>query len=147
MNAVLEQLGIDHTFFVQLAIFAVVFVLLSNIYFKPFLKLFEARHKRTVQDREAAEKLMAQAEARFEEYKRRLADERLAARREYESVIDQVKKEEAAAIALAREEAKKITQSAAESIGRQREELQKALEADVERLAQQISERLLSRKA
>lgn len=153
MNAFLEQLGIvlkqlelNYTFFIQLGIFAVVFVLLSNIYFKPFLKLFEARHKRTVQDREAAEKLMSQAEARFEEYKKRLAEERLSARREYEAVIDQVKKEEAAALASAREEAKKITQTAAESITRLREDLQKSLEADVERIAQQISERLLSRK-
>lgn len=146
MNAVLVQLGIDHTFFIQLAIFTVVFVLLSQIYFKPFLKLFQARHQKTVQDREAAEKLMAQAESRFEEYKKRLADERLGARREYEAVIEQVKKDEAAALAAAREEAKKITQAAAESIGRQREELQKSLEADIERIAQQISERLLSRK-
>lgn len=146
MNAVLDQLGIDSSFFIQLVIFAVVFVLLSHLYFKPFLKLFEVRHQRTVEDKEAAEKLVAQAEAKFEEYQRQLQEARMAARTEYEAVLDAAKREEAAILAAAREEAKKITQEAVDSIARQRDQLKKSLEADIERMAQGISEKLLSRK-
>src|SRR5262249_22730688 len=141
VSAILEQLGLDQTFFIQFGIFAVFFFIVGNIYFKPFLRLFEMRHKKTVEDREAAEKLMQQAEGKLEEYKRRLQDERAAARKEFEAVLNQAKKEEAALIAHAREEAKKITQEAAESVVKQRDQLRQQLEKDVDALAHSISEK------
>jgi len=146
VNAVIEQLGLDQTFFYQFVLFWVVFLLLAQLFFRPFLRLFEARHKKTVEDREAAEKLFAQAEAKFEEYKKRLADARLEAKREHDAMIAQAKKEEAAVLHAAREEAKKITHEAAESIAKQREQLKKSLEGEVDQLARTISERLVSRK-
>ena len=145
VNAVLEQLKLNVTFFYQLAIFAVLFFLLTRLYFRPFLKLFEARHQRTIEDREAAEKLMGQADAKFEEYKRRLAEERALAKKDYEAATQEARRQEAQMLAHAREEAKKITQEAVESIHRQREQLKSQLVADVETLANGISERLLKR--
>jgi F-type H+-transporting ATPase subunit b len=144
--SIIEQLGLDQTFFAQLAIIIVLFVVLGQVYFKPALKLFEARHKRTVADREAAEKLMAQAEAKLEEYKNRLAEERANARREYETILAEARKEETVLLAHARDEAKKITQQAAENVSAQRAELKRQLETDVESIAHKISERLLARK-
>lgn len=146
MSAILEQLEINNTFFIQLAIFAVLFFILSAVYFKPFMRLFEARHQKTVADREAAERLMVQADAKFEEYKTRLAHERQAARKDFESALNEAKKEEASILAHAREEAKKITHEAAESVANQRNKLKAELEADVEGMARAISEKLLSRK-
>jgi len=145
VGAILQQLGLDQTFFIQFAIIAGLFLILANLYFKPFLKLFEARHKRTVQDREAAEKLMALAQTKFEEYKKSLAEERASARKEFEIVLAQSKKEESAILSQARDEAKKITQETMESISKQREAITKQLDADVESLAKSISEKLLSR--
>ena len=146
MSAILEQLGLDQTFFFQFAIFAALFFVLSQTYFKPFLKLFEARHKKTVEDREAAERLMLQAQAKLEEYQQRLQNERAAARKEYEQIIANAKQEETRLLTHARDEAKRITQDAIDAIGRQKDELRKQLEVDVESLARNISERLLSRK-
>lgn len=146
MGEIIEQLGLDHTFFVEFAIFAVLFLILSKLYFKPFMNLFEIRHKRLVEDREAAEKLMVEADAQFEQYKKRLADERTIAKKEYEAIIAEARREESNMLAKAREEAKKIQQEANDSIHHQREQLKKQLEADVEGLANGISERLLSRK-
>lgn len=146
MNALLSQLELDQSFFVELAIFAGLFFFLSKFYFKPFLKLFEARHKKTIEDRESAEKLLEQANAKLEEYKRVLAEERAAARREIEHALQEARKQEAKLVAEAREEAKKITQEAVHSVSRQRDQLKKQLEADVESMAQAVSEKLLSRK-
>lgn len=146
MSAILEQLGLDHTFFYQLAVFAALFLLLKQVYFKPFMRLLDARHKKTVEDRESAEKLIQQAQGRLEEYQRRLAEERLIARRDYEDVVNQAKKEEAALLAHAREEAKKVTQQAASDAEAQHEKLRKQLELEVETFARSLSERLLSRK-
>lgn len=146
MDAILQQLGLDQSFFAQFAIFAILFLFVSNVFFRPFLRLFEYRDQRTVQDREAAEKLINQAEAKFEEYRRRLSDERIAARKGFEAVLAETKKEEATLLANAREEAKKITQAAAESVAQQRDQLVKQLDVDVESLAHSISQTLLSRK-
>jgi F-type H+-transporting ATPase subunit b len=146
VSAILDQLEINSTFFSQLAIFAVLFLVLSRVYFRPFLQLFEARHQKTVADREAAERLVVQADTKFEEYKTQLAQERLAARKEYEAVLAEAKKQEAQILAHAREEAKKITQEAAESVASQRGKLKAELESDVEAMARTISEKLLSRK-
>ena len=80
VDALLDQLGLDHTFFIELGLVAALFLFLSHTYFKPFMKLFAARYSKTVKDREAAELLMSQAQTKFEEYKRVLAEEKSAAR-------------------------------------------------------------------
>jgi len=146
VNEALQQLGIDQTFFIELAIFFVLFLVLSNVYFKPFLTLFQARHKKTVEDREMAEKLVKEAQGKLAEYKKILQEERLATKAEYEKAMNLVKKQEAEQMAKARDEARKITQQTFESIEQQREALKKELSADVESLAQTISEKLVSRK-
>lgn len=146
MDALLDQLGLDKTFFIELALFAVLFFILTPLYFQPFMKLFQARHKKTVEDKEAAEKLLSEANHKLEEYKRLLVEERTAAKKEYEAVLLEARKQEAQLLAEARDEAKKITQEAAESANRQRENLRRQLEVDAEGLAQNISDRLLSRK-
>jgi F-type H+-transporting ATPase subunit b len=146
VSEIFEQLGLDRTFYYQMAIFAGLFFILAKLYFKPFMNLFEIRHKRMVEDREAAGKLMTEADARFEEYKKRLGDERAIAKKEYEAIIAEARREESTMLSHAREAAKKIQQEANDSIHHQREQLKKQLEADVESLANGISERLLSRK-
>jgi F-type H+-transporting ATPase subunit b len=142
---ILEQLELNRTFFVEIAIFGFVLFALDRIYFRPFLKLFQERNEKTVRSREAAEKLMAEANEKLESYRKRLAEERVAARKEYELVIEEGKKQEALAMARAREEAKKITQEAADSVSKQRDALRAQLETDVEAFAEAISQKLLSK--
>jgi F-type H+-transporting ATPase subunit b len=146
VKEILEQLELNQTFFVQIAIFGVVLLALDRIYFRPFLKLFQARHEKTAHSREVAEKLLAEANQKLEAYRKRLAEERTLAKKEFEAVVEEGKKQEAQALAQAREEAKKITQEAADSVSRQREALRTRLEADVEAFAETISEKLLSKK-
>lgn len=143
MSTILEQFELNQTFFIEFGIIAVLFAFLSNGYFKHFLKLFEARHKRTVEDREAAEKLIAQATAKFDEYKEKISLERVAAKQDYEMILTAVKKEEAAIIGAARNEAKKITQDAIESAAKQTDLVKKQLQNDVEALAKTVSDNLL----
>lgn len=146
MGEILEQLELNSTFLIEFAIFAVLFLVLANLFFKPFMRLFDLRHKRTIEDRESAEKMMAEADARYGEYRDRLHKERQAAKSEFEAIVTAARKEEAAILSHAREEAKKITQEANDSIAKQREQLKKQIESDIESLANGISERLLSRK-
>lgn len=143
MSAILQQLGLDQTYFIQLGIFAVLMLVLGQVYFKPFMRLFQTRHKKTVEDREEAERMMTDADARFEDYKKRIAQERQSARAEYEKLLDEAKKEESRILSEARNEAKRITQEAAESAAKQREEIKRSLDVDVESIALNISNTLL----
>ena len=73
MSAILEQLGLDGSFFIQVAVFAVLFFVLTRVYFRPFMKLFDLRHQRIITDRQAAEKLMSEADSKFEDYKNKIS--------------------------------------------------------------------------
>ena len=143
MSTILHQLGLNSSFFYHLGTFIVVFLIVGNGFFKPFLRLIQARHSATVKAREDAEKTLAQAQNKFEEYRARIQSERTLARKDYEDVLAEAKREEADMLARARAEAQQITQKTVEEIGRERARVRTELEADVERLAQQISETLL----
>lgn len=146
MAAILAQLGLDQTFFIQFAIFTAIFFIVPPLFFKPFQKLIQARHDKTVADRERAEELVRQANAKLEEFKARMAEERARARGEYEKAIAEVKAEENKILSAAREEAKKITQGSLDAIQNQSAQLKRSLEADVEGLALQISDMLTKRQ-
>ncbi|MFN7684449.1 MAG: ATP synthase F0 subunit B [Oligoflexia bacterium] len=146
MAAIINQLGLDSTFFAQIGVFFVLFFFLSRVYFKPFLKLFEERHARTVADREAAQALMAQADEKLSEYQQKLSDARARARKEIEDALRLAHQEEQQILAKARDEAKQLTQSALQEIERERLRLKGALETDAEGLAKSIVDHLLVKK-
>ncbi len=146
MGQIFTQLGVDHTLFIQLAIYVVVFVILTRIYFRPFLRLIETRHKKTVQDKESAERILAQAEQKLADYTRRLSEARTEAKATYDSLIEQAKKEEAEILNRARNEAKAITQEALKDVEKQAAQLRKELEGEVDAMARVVTEKLLLRK-
>jgi F0F1-type ATP synthase membrane subunit b/b' len=146
MGQIFTQLGVDQTLFIQLAIYVVVFAVLRQIYFKPFLRLIETRHKKTVQDKESAERILAQAEQKLAEYTRRLSDARAEAKANYDALIEQAKKEESEILAHSRNEAKTITQEAIKDVEKQAAQLRKELEIEVDAMARVVTEKLLLRK-
>lgn len=144
MGAILDQLEINQTFLIQFAVFAVFFGIVSPLFFRPFLRLIEERHKRTVADRKAAEALALQANSKFEEYKAQLDAERQAMARDYEALLKRAREDEAKILAGARDQAKKISEEAQADIARQRDELRAKLDLDVESMANQLAEKIAS---
>ena len=146
MSEILNQLGLDKTLFIQLGIYALVFAALSQIFFKPFLRLIEIRNKKTIQDRESAERILSQAQEKLTDYTRQLTAARLEAKAAYDTVIEQAKKEEAEVLSQARNEAKTITQDALRDMDQQASKLRKDLETEVDTMARAVTEKLLLRK-
>ena len=146
MAEILDQLGLDSTFFTEFAIFFVLFAFLSRAYFAPFMKLFKERHERTVSDREAARAMVAQADEKFSEYQQKLAEARAHARAEIEEAVRAGKAEEHAVLNAARDEAKKLTLAAVTEIEAERARLRAAIETDAEGLAKSIVDHLLVKK-
>lgn len=146
MAAIIAQLELNQTFFIQFAVFTVIFFVIPNVFFKPFQRLIESRHQKTVADRERAEDLVKQANAKLEEFRTKIGEERVRARAEFERALSEVKQEESRILGAAREEAKKITHAALENIQAQSTQLKRSLEADVEGIALQISDLLTKRQ-
>lgn len=144
MGAILEQLELNYTFFIQFAIVFVLFLFLSKVYFKPFLHLIELRHQKTVEDAKTAAQLTEKAEQKYKEYLAKLNSERQETRKIFDQMVMDAKKEEAVILQAARDEAKKITQETLESFEKQKASLKTQLQKDVEELSKSLVNKLIS---
>lgn len=69
-------IDLDGSFFIQLAIVALVYVVLRKLVFEPYLATLDAREAKTIRTREEATDLRAEAEALEQRYETALADAR-----------------------------------------------------------------------
>ncbi len=146
MDGILHSLELNSTVFVQLAIFAAFYFLSKALFFRPILGLLQTRYQRTVEDKARAEKLVEAAASKQAEYKARLDAERAAARKDYDLRIEEVKREEARILSVARAEAKDITQKASDELQKQAEAIRGQLALEVESIAQGVATQMLSRR-
>jgi F0F1-type ATP synthase membrane subunit b/b' len=146
VESILHSLELNSTVFIQLGIFASFYLLAKALFFNKVSDLMQVRHKRTVEDRAQAEKMADAASAKQAEYKARLDAERVAARRDYDLKLEEVRREEARVISAARGEAKEINQRAVEALHKQGEGLRAQLSLEVESFAQGIANQLLTRR-
>jgi F0F1-type ATP synthase membrane subunit b/b' len=137
----LEQLEINQTFFIQLALFFVLFTVLPSL-FKPYVKLFEARNQKLTKDKLKAEQMSAQADAAYEDYRKQVTLAKNQARLEFDSVVEAAKKEESITLQAARTEAKQIQQTALEQLKSQTTQLKAGLSTEVSQLTSVIVEKI-----
>lgn len=145
--SVLDQLGIDSSFFIQFGVFFVVFLIIPQLFFKPFQRLVELRLQKTQEDRVKAEELTRLANEKFGTYREKIQAERQKVRGEYEKLLGELKTQEAQIIGEARAEAKVITQKTVDELQSQSQQLKRTLEADVEGLALALTETLVKRQS
>jgi len=141
--AILDQLGLNQTYFVQFALFMAAFFLLGQFYFKPFLKLIEARNKAIHSNRAEADLAVAKARDMLETYQSQIRSERLQAKKQLEDALAEARKEEEKVIGAARAEARDIALSAAQELSKQEAQIRANLANDVEAMAAQLSSKLL----
>lgn len=146
LSSLLEQLGVNSTLFVQLAVVAFFFTAMRFIFFKPFQALFDARHQALVEDAKAAERMIVQANEKLGEYQRVLGEARKSAQREVDVQLSRAKEEESKILQSAREEVKKIFQEATSQVESQKTSIRQELESTVDSMATQVVQKLLSGK-
>jgi len=147
MGAILQQLGIDDSFYIQFGVIFITFAFLRFTYFSPFLKLIQTRAEKTTQAKKEAERLALQSKQGSEQYRSMLHAEQLSMRQQVSSALAEAKQKEAQLMADAKEQARKITQETFEEIEKQRIEIRRALDVEVESMAHKISETLMGRKS
>ena len=70
---------LDATYFIQMALFLVLYIILTIVFFKPYVKFLNRRDDRTSRLRERAKDLLKQAQALEETAERELSKARTAA--------------------------------------------------------------------
>lgn len=145
MDSIIQQLGINETFFYQLGIFTVFFALIRISFFKPFYRLIELRNQKTGADLGRAEQTLAEVRAQLEKYEATIGSERLAAKQELDRAIQDAKKEGSQIIAESRAKARASIQSAADAAAKEAVDVRRKLEVDVESLSARVTETLLGK--
>ncbi len=143
LGSIIETFGLDSSFFYHIAIFLFLFFALKKLYFNPFLRLFEIRHKKTVEDRLAAEQLLKRADEKLKEYQTKVSEAHISAKKEFEKLMAEAKTVEDQALNSARNEAKKITQATVQELESQKEKVRSDLNQETGQFATKISEQLL----
>ena len=99
MSQILEQLEINNTFFYQFILFGVFFLVLSQLYLKPFQRLIEKRNQKLTDDVHSSAELLKNIEAQLALYEKTLSQSRADAAKAYDAAMAEVRAREDAAIA------------------------------------------------
>lgn len=144
---ILQSIGLDATVAIQFVVFFVVYLVLSNLVFRPYFQAFVERKKRTVGNQEAAERLVDEAQQLETEFQIKARDinskfkglydeKRTEALREYDRLVNE-----------ARSKANQYLTETREKIKVEVESAQKDLLAEVPLVKSAIVSQLLGREA
>jgi F-type H+-transporting ATPase subunit b len=143
--AILAQLGINQTLFLQLFIFLFTFPLLAIFVFRPYLDLVLEREKKTKGSEDSAVEIRKKTNeltSQYENKARKLSGEiktifddyRQEANLEYQNIISK-----------AREESQKILNATKEKVSFDLAEASKKISSEVPELAKTIKQKMLKR--
>jgi F-type H+-transporting ATPase subunit b len=138
MNSILEQLEINHTFLYQFVAFIAFYIVLSQLYLKPFQKLIEKRNAKLKDDVETSNELLKAIDVKMGDYQKALAQARTEARQHSEKIIADARAKEDAAVAALKEEIKHDYQKAAQQLQEDRKRVEAELQGQVEQMADQL---------
>lgn len=139
-------IDLDVTFFVQMAVFFVAFIILRSLIFKPAITLFEERELRIDGARREAKELEQEAEDKGETFDAEMTKLRLSAGEERDALRAEGKHLEATVLESVRADTQKQLDEAEVKLQSEAAKVRKEMEASVPLLARQIATKLLSRE-
>jgi F0F1-type ATP synthase membrane subunit b/b' len=138
MNSILEQLEINHTFLYQFVLFIGFYIILTQVYLKPFQRLIEKRAKKLNADVDASNELMKAIDQKMAEHQKALNEARTEARLTSEKVISETRSAEEAKMNALKDEIKKEYQKTAQQLTEDRKAIEVELKSQVDQLAEQL---------
>ena len=143
----LNALGLNHTAFLQFAIFSVTFFVLTFGLFSPFAKALEERQERTKGASAASEDLVNETNSLRQQFETKARSINGEIKSIYDENRSQGVKESEKILTTAREQANSIVEKARASVAAQVAEAQRKLKDEVPVVANAIAAKLLSKKA
>jgi F-type H+-transporting ATPase subunit b len=138
-------LDIDRGVVVQAVLFSVLIVVLKPLLFDPMLKVFAAREQRTEGTRAKARELQERAGELLRKYEKELERVHRVAAEERERLRSETAKLEAEIVREAREVTARVVDDGRRQIAAEVTAIRASLGGEAQRVAQQISERVLGR--
>jgi len=138
---ILVSLGINKTFFYQFAIFCLAYFGMSQVLFKPYLRAYEERKKRTVGGEEEAVEMTAAAEQKEAVYSKEAKDLNSKIKTIYKEQSDKAIKEKAAILDTARQKAETNMKSGRESLEVTMNETRDMMKEHIPSISQKIEEK------
>ena len=142
----LKSLGIDSTLWSHLACFLVAYLALSTLVFRPYLRAFQEREKRTLGNEEDAVRLIAEAHELSQAYALRAKAMNAQIKEIYEAHRTEAAREFERAVGEARAEAGAVLAAARERIGGEILAVRRALLADMPTVSAAISTKLAGKE-
>ena len=139
------MVDLDATYFIQLGVFLVTFLLLYLVLFRPMIRLIEGRRAATEGTRNEAQSLREQVDELEADVARRLGEVREHASAERIKMVDEVRQAERDRLAEAREAARVEMERAHETMTRSGEAVRAELANEVGALASAVATQVLGR--
>ena len=139
-------IDIDNTAFVQFAIFVVMALASTQLLFKPYLRMREARDAGMDGARKQAESLSAEADAKLADYEQKLASARARAQEERRKIRGEAAEHLQSITDAARTSAQKAIQAANDKVETETESARADLMPKAESLAGEMATKLLGRE-
>lgn len=140
------EMDVDRTFLFQAAIFVVLIVVLSPLLFKPVLRLFEERERRTEGARFDARVMQDKAEKLLEKYQAKLEEVRRVAAHERERLRTETLQLESKILGDARAATAKFVEEGRARIERETAKIRAEMGTQRQAIARDISSKVLGRE-
>jgi F-type H+-transporting ATPase subunit b len=136
----------DRTVFVQMAVFVMLIVVLSPLLFKPVLRLFEERERRTEGARADARMMQEKAEQLLTRFQSKLEEVKRAASQERDRLRNETLRLEGEILEKARQANARIVNDGRSQIHTEVDKIRRELDVYSRRIAKEISATVLGRE-
>ncbi len=139
------ELQPDQTFFIQLALFLVVFFSLNSLVIQPALRVFEKRKNATDGASEAVDSLRVQIEALMKEYEQKIQQARLQGIEIKEKIRREGEAEAAKIMAHAKDASEAYLKQIRSEVRCEQEAAQIQIKKVIEEVAQKMADRVFEK--
>ncbi|PIS11395.1 MAG: hypothetical protein COT73_04250 [Bdellovibrio sp. CG10_big_fil_rev_8_21_14_0_10_47_8] len=140
---ILHQLGLNQSFFFQFIIFAIAYLVLSQIVFAPYTKAFTQREEKTKGGEELAGEYKHKADELKAQYENRARQVSGQVKTIFDEYRSEANKECEQIVSQARSESQKIIEAARQKVHIELSEAEKKMKSEIPLVAQEITQRLL----
>ena len=143
---IFSQLGVNHTFWMQLGIFIIVLFLLQNIGFKLYAQALSDREKRTLGNEDLATELKEQAKEVYQRYEVAARSLNTDIKNLFDESRKQAQSQTEEQLQVVRREVQKLSDETKRTVAQEVQVAKKKINEDLPLLANEISQKLMFTK-
>jgi F-type H+-transporting ATPase subunit b len=140
------MISFDYTVIYQMILFIVVWLILTPILFRPYLRLVEERERRTAGTQHESADLVREGERLKAEYDQGVAQAQVAAAAAKEAIVQQAREQRDQLIAGARAAATRALEQARQDVQRQLEKEKQLALTEAAGIAEEMVSKILGRR-